>query len=290
MVGSPDEFNGGGVWTTRWYGVAPTAWLYNALSDEPFHLSIGPGLYDDTHSGWTYTGNWAKWTGTGPYQNTFHYSSTTGSDYATFTFEGTMFELTYSERSSRGEMDIFVDNSYVTTLNAYNLTPTWQKSWTLPSALSSGYHTVKIVHKSGAYIDIDAIGIFDTTSQNQVITLINQERANAGLPALSANALLTEAALRHSDDMASNDFVSHTGSDGSTMGDRATDAGYDWTYIGETIAAGQSTPADAVATWMASSGHRDIILSPNFDDIGVGYVYLNGSTYGHYWTVNFGAQ
>ena len=37
MVGSPDEFSGGGVWTTRWHGVAPTAWLYNALCGEPFH-------------------------------------------------------------------------------------------------------------------------------------------------------------------------------------------------------------------------------------------------------------
>lgn len=37
MVGSPDEFIGGGVWNTRWHGVAPTAWLYNALCGEPFH-------------------------------------------------------------------------------------------------------------------------------------------------------------------------------------------------------------------------------------------------------------
>jgi hypothetical protein len=39
MPSSPDDFNGGGVWTTRWHGVAPTAWLYNALSNEPFHPS-----------------------------------------------------------------------------------------------------------------------------------------------------------------------------------------------------------------------------------------------------------
>ncbi|HEY3475524.1 MAG TPA: S-layer homology domain-containing protein [Anaerolineales bacterium] len=38
MRGSPDEFNGGGVWTTRWHGVAPTAWLYNALCGGPFRL------------------------------------------------------------------------------------------------------------------------------------------------------------------------------------------------------------------------------------------------------------
>ncbi len=37
MPSSPDEFNGGGVWTSRWHGVAPTAWLYNALCGEPFH-------------------------------------------------------------------------------------------------------------------------------------------------------------------------------------------------------------------------------------------------------------
>jgi hypothetical protein len=37
MPGSPDEFNGGGVWTTRWHGVAPTAWLYHTLCGEPFH-------------------------------------------------------------------------------------------------------------------------------------------------------------------------------------------------------------------------------------------------------------
>jgi hypothetical protein len=35
--GSPDDFAGGGVWTTRWHGVAPTAWLYFALTPgEPF--------------------------------------------------------------------------------------------------------------------------------------------------------------------------------------------------------------------------------------------------------------
>jgi hypothetical protein len=39
MPGSPDDFRGAGVWTTRWHGVAPTAWLYNALHHEPFTLN-----------------------------------------------------------------------------------------------------------------------------------------------------------------------------------------------------------------------------------------------------------
>ena len=41
LPGSPDDFNGGGVWTTRWHGVAPTAWLYFALNpSEPFRSMV----------------------------------------------------------------------------------------------------------------------------------------------------------------------------------------------------------------------------------------------------------
>jgi hypothetical protein len=118
----------------------------------------GTGKYNDTHSGWTYTGSWLTWTGSGPYKNNFHYSNTVDS-FATFTFEGTMFELIYSERSSRGEMDIFIDNNFVATINANNPVATWQKSWSPSTALEVGIHTVKVVHKSGTLIDVDAIQI-----------------------------------------------------------------------------------------------------------------------------------
>lgn len=37
MPAAPHDFTGGGVWASRWHGVAPTAWLYNALNHEPFH-------------------------------------------------------------------------------------------------------------------------------------------------------------------------------------------------------------------------------------------------------------
>ena len=40
LAGSPDDFAGAGVWTTRWHGIAPTAWLYFALTGEPFHTTI----------------------------------------------------------------------------------------------------------------------------------------------------------------------------------------------------------------------------------------------------------
>ncbi|MDQ7029268.1 MAG: CAP domain-containing protein, partial [Ardenticatenia bacterium] len=69
----------------------------------------------------------------------------------------------------------------------------------------------------------------------------NQYRQEAGCPPLTLSAQLTEAAQRHTDDMAYNDFSSHTGSDGSSPWDRIRDTGYEFILAGENIAAGYPT-------------------------------------------------
>ncbi|MGD1968392.1 MAG: CAP domain-containing protein [Desulfobacterales bacterium] len=126
--------------------------------------------------------------------------------------------------------------------------------------------------------------------ESEVIDLVNVERDAEGLPPLSTDADLASAARGHSEDMGLQNYFSHTGLDGRTPCDRITDAGYNWNYCGENIAAGQPTPEDVIDTWMASPGHRANILNPNFCDIGVGYAYVASSTYGHYWTQNFGRR
>jgi len=68
------------------------------------------------------------------------------------------------------------------------------------------------------------------------VRLVNLERSNVGLDPVGIDMRLIGAARRHSDDMAANDFVSHTGSDGSTVGLRVTAQGYSWSWIGWTIA------------------------------------------------------
>lgn len=120
----------------------------------------------------------------------------------------------------------------------------------------------------------------------RVVQLINSERAAQGLPPLSIDSRLVQAARRHSQDMATNNFFSHYGSDGSSPFDRIRDAGYSFRTAGETIAGGYTSPESAVNGWMNSSGHRAILLG-NYDDIGVGYVYNASSTYRHYWTADF---
>jgi uncharacterized protein YkwD len=128
---------------------------------------------------------------------------------------------------------------------------------------------------------------------SRVVDLVNQERAKVGCSPLAMNTALNNAALGHSEDMARNDFFSHTGSDGSSPWDRMARAGYQWSRAGENIAAGYVSPEDVVKGWMGSDGHRTNILDCSFRDTGVGYTYLANDTgsvnYSHYWTQVFGA-
>ena len=122
--------------------------------------------------------------------------------------------------------------------------------------------------------------------ETQVVQLINSERAAQGLPPLTIDSRLVEAARRHSQDMATNNFFDHIGSDGSTPGQRIREAGYSYSRAGETIAGGYSSPSSVVQGWMNSPPHRAILLG-DFVHVGVGYVFNPNSRYGHYWTANF---
>ncbi|POM61103.1 hypothetical protein PHPALM_29935 [Phytophthora palmivora] len=115
-----------------------------------------------------------------------------------------------------------------------------------------------------------------STMQTQMLVAVNKQRATAGLPALCMNSKLQSAAQGHSNDMAANDFMSHTGSNGSTMSQRITAAGYAWNSIAENVAAGQ-TNVDAVMTaWMNSPGHKANILSSKVTMFGCAYAYNAG--------------
>ena len=129
---------------------------------------------------------------------------------------------------------------------------------------------------------------------NRVLELTNEERAKAGLDPLKLNNKLANAADDHSDSMAQDDFFSHTGADGSSVADRVQSNGYQYSTVGENIAAGQTTAEDVVQAWMDSPGHRANILNANYTEIGIGYEFLENDTgsvnYNHYWTQVFGSS
>ncbi|MCF1508744.1 CAP domain-containing protein [Streptomyces glomeratus] len=116
----------------------------------------------------------------------------------------------------------------------------------------------------------------------RIVQLVNAERSKAGCSPVTLNATLTKVAQAHSEDMASHRNMSHTGSDGSSPGDRITRAGYSWSTYGENVAYGYATPEQVMAGWMSSPGHRANILDCAFKQIGVGLAQP-----GDYWTQDF---
>ena len=95
--------------------------------------------------------------------------------------------------------------------------------------------------------------------------------------------------------MANQDFFEHNNPvEGNTPFERIRAAGYDYSFAGENIAAGLSvsTPEQVVDAWIASPGHNENLLNPNFTELGVGYHFLANDTgdtnYYIYWTQKFG--
>ncbi|WP_328311949.1 sigma-70 family RNA polymerase sigma factor [Streptomyces sp. NBC_00442] len=121
----------------------------------------------------------------------------------------------------------------------------------------------------------------------QVLDLVNSERSKAGCPALTSNSKLYDAALKHSENMAAQNFFDHTDPSGAGPGERITAAGYQWSAYGENIARGQADAAAVMDSWMNSPGHRANILNCGFKEIGIGVHYGSG---GPWWTQDFGTR
>ena len=121
------------------------------------------------------------------------------------------------------------------------------------------------------------------------LTLINNHRQANGRGPLTLSTSLYNASEDHSYDMGARNYFSHNTPEGVTPWDRIRAAGYTYnTWLGENIAAGYGTAQTVYNAWLNSPGHNDNMLGANFRAIGIGRVYVGGSTYGWYWTTDFG--
>ncbi|MBD8026775.1 SafA/ExsA family spore coat assembly protein [Ureibacillus sp. Re31] len=118
--------------------------------------------------------------------------------------------------------------------------------------------------------------------EQEVVRLVNVERANAGLPALKSDWELARVAEDKSQDMADKNYFSHTSPTYGSPFTMMKNYGITYKSAGENIAQGQRTASEVVKAWMNSEGHRANILNKNFTHIGVGYV-----ADGNYWTQMF---
>ncbi|KIL36498.1 hypothetical protein SD71_07810 [Cohnella kolymensis] len=119
---------------------------------------------------------------------------------------------------------------------------------------------------------------------SQVVSLVNKERAKAGLAALNtSNATLTRMALDKAKDIYNKNYFDHNSPTYGSPFDMMKKYGIKFSYAGENIAKGQRTPQEVMTAWMNSPGHRDNILKSNYTTIGVAY-------YNGVWVQEFIAQ
>lgn len=132
----------------------------------------------------------------------------------------------------------------------------------------------------------------------QMLTLVNNVRAagqtcgSDDLPAqplLAWDCMLDQSSLTHSTSMANNDFHEHISPiDGSDPGDRIRAAGYTPQAWGENIAAGYDDEESVMDGWLTSPGHCTNLMSSAFTEMGAADAANATSTFGRYWTQNFG--
>ena len=128
----------------------------------------------------------------------------------------------------------------------------------------------------------------ETTNITDTLNAINAYRAQNGLPPYNTNSNLARAAQSHANDMACNNFFTHTGSNGSTIQSRATASGYTFSSITENVYGSNPplTGQGAVNWWIndrTNLSHNRNLISDTYIDIGVGYSFYNN--YGYYVVV-----
>ena len=135
------------------------------------------------------------------------------------------------------------------------------------------------------------------TYEQQVLDLVNQARAENGLPPLKLTPELVNSARYHATDMGQDNYFTHDLQDRQggnlvvvcSWSTRISSYYTNWNALAENIAAGYTTPENVMNGWMNSTGHRANILSPNSREIGIGYYEGSGSYY-RYWVQNFGRR
>ena len=108
----------------------------------------------------------------------------------------------------------------------------------------------------------------------EVIRLVNEQRAAAGLSALTEDTTLDRAASIRASEVST--YFAHTRPNGTNCFTVLDEVGASYGTAGENIAAGQSTPSVVMNDWMNSAGHRANILNSSFNKIGVG-IYQDAS-------------
>jgi uncharacterized protein YkwD len=134
-------------------------------------------------------------------------------------------------------------------------------------------------------------GAAQASLASRALARTNAYRSQFNCPPLRENAQLDQAALAHSQDMATHGYFDHNSPSGQTPWDRIHATGYQFSMAAENIAAGYPTPEAVIDAFFnetpPNDGHRRNLLNCSLRDVGFAYYYQKGSKYGSYWTQDF---
>lgn len=114
------------------------------------------------------------------------------------------------------------------------------------------------------------LGYTTDVSVTNIVADTNAQRNSNGLPGLTQNNLLVQAAQNKANDMATRDYWSHNTPDGRTPWTFVSSVGYSYRTVGENLAYGFMSASDTLDGWMNSPGHRANILNTSYTEMGVG--------------------
>lgn len=184
--------------------------------------------------------------------------------------------FTYYQLQEDSDYDVYLlDNSYVTIF--YDI----HEENTVTS--------IQIVHED---IEEEKKDFYTAASEQlkegfelQMFDLTNATRVNHGLSVLTWDDKVRETARKHSIDMAENNYFDHTNLQGQSPFDRMLEDQITFSVAGENLAYGQFSSIFAHEGLMNSIGHRENILKPEFDYLGVGVAFNDESH--PYYTQNY---
>lgn len=130
------------------------------------------------------------------------------------------------------------------------------------SEISKEVLTPAPLNVGGAFKDVNL-------TKEKIISETNLQRQKNGLPALTENQKLNDAALAKANDMFKNQYFEHVSPSGKDPGTLVKEYGYDYILTGENLILGNfSDEKDVVQKWMDSLGHRENILNNRYTEMG----------------------
>ncbi len=190
---------------------------------------------------------------------------------------------------------LFAGQLLLVPINLVTVTPTLPPTSTPVTPTVPGQPTNTPLPTSGSSVTgTPAVSGTCTYTENsgyvtQLQNLINTERTANGVPALTTNQRLTAAARAHAIDMLCNNYLSHTGLNGSTPQTRVRTQGYTSTVVLEHLFArypsSASDPVTAFNWWMNDPLTRAEILNGAITEYGIAYVASDDSLFGGYFVL-----